>query len=599
MEKLVIKTWLNKLVRQIVEQKLPGRQVYCNYSSDSSKMHDENRWIQVQTSFPNRSIHYEYIRGRWELHIEPSRDDDGYKYERIANWIRAHTIENEQIVLVDEGTNCLARYNEIIDSDEKLEKGLMYLSGFYDKMLSECAERFKTTEISNPYTNLKKLETIDNEEEVCLKTMKLYELFNLNLTIPDYQRIYCWDNKNIRTIWNNLLEMPENLDYHLGTIIIHNTNCNCDIIDGQQRLVTLTIILRALGYNGNMPLLLQRFKSKEACDNIANAKYVINSIKGWDIERNQSLLKNIIEHLTFSVLILKSSNIDLAYTFFSNQNSRGVRLSDYDILKAHHLRFLITNESQSEHLARKWNAISQEYDFNNEQIIHMTLGVHLFRVRKWMRKHACDIADSDRPVKEEYSASPVIPGIPPFGERFYFYEKIQGGAHFFAYTDYFVEAYRQFVKTPQIIILRKFLLSESHWKYESVIETVLFTYFSKFGKQYFSEALFCVASAVAQHRYENARAIQYKINEYVQNQELVMMIDQASSPTFFLAEALLLHKNSGKDLGGMNIKVRFYYALCKVFKGLQDLTLLSNEEDLRMANFMDKHIESLKSEEYE
>lgn len=132
-----------------------------------------------------------------------------------------------------------------------------------------------------------------------------------------------------------------------------------------------------------------------------------------------------------------------------------------------------------------------------------------------------------------------------------------------------------------------------------MIETVLFTYFSKFGKQYFSEALFCVASAVAQHRYENARAIQYKINEYVQNQELVMMIDQASSPTFFLAEALLLHKNSGKDLGGMNIKVRFYYALCKVFKGLQDLTLLSNEEDLRMANFMDKHIESLKSEEYE
>ena len=596
---LVIKTWLNEFVKQIVEQKLSGRQVYCNYISDSSKMHDGNRWIQVHTLFPNSSIHYEYICGRWELHVEPPRDDDGYKYERIASWIREHTVENEKIVLVNEDPHCLARYNEIIDSYEKLENGLIYLSGFYDKMLAECAERFKPTEISNPYTNLNKLETIDEQDEVCLKTMKLYELFNLNLTIPDYQRIYCWDDKNIRTIWNNLLEMPKDLDYHLGTIIIHNTNCNCDIIDGQQRLVTLTIILRALGYNGNMPLLLQRFKSKEACDNIANAKYVINSIKGWDMERNQALLKNIIEHLTFSVLILKSSNIDLAYTFFSNQNSRGVRLSDYDILKAHHLRFLIMNENQSEHLARKWNAISQEYDFNNEQIIHMTLGVHLFRVRKWMRKHACDIADSDRPVKEEYSASPVVPGIPPFGERFYFYEKIQGGAHFFAYTDYFVEAYRQFAKTPQVIILRKFLLSESHWKYESVIETVLFTYFSKFGKQYLSEALFCVASVVAQHRYENARAIQYKINEYVQNQELIMMIDQASSPTFFLAEALLLLKNSGKDLGGMNIKVRFYYALCKVFKGLQDPTLLSNEEDLRMASFTDKYIESLKSEEYE
>lgn len=209
-----------------------------------------------------------------------------------------------------------------------------------------------------------------------------------------------------------------------------------------------------------------------------------------------------------------------------------------------------------------------------------------------------DEMNSNRPIKDEYSAAPLIPGIPPFGERFYFYEKIQGGAHFFAFTDYFVDLYKQFVKTPQVLLLRRYLLGESHWKYESVIETVLFAYFSKFGKQYLSEALFCIAGSIAQHRYE-ARAIQYKINEHVQNNELVMMIDQASSPSFFLAETLLLLKKSGRDLEGGDIKVRFYNALCLVFRGLHDPKLLTDEESLRMAKFTDTFIEKKKTTEYE
>lgn len=299
------------------------------------------------------------------------------------------------------------------------------------------------------------------------------------------------------------------------------------------------------------------------------------------------------------MLLLKSKNLDLAYTFFSNQNSRGVRLSDYDILKAHHLRFLITNDSQAEHLARRWNTLSQDTDSDNEPFIHKTLGLYLFRIRKWMRKHSCDEHDSNRPIKDEYSAAPLIPGIPPFGERFYFYEKIQGGAHFFAYTEYFVDLYKQFVKTPQVLLLRKYLLGESHWKYESVIETVLFAYFSKFGKQYLSEALFCIVGAIAQHRYKGARAIQYKINEHAQNNELVMMIDQASSPSFFLAETLPLLKKSGRDLEGGDIKVRFYNSLCRIFRGLNNPEILTDEESIRMAKFTDTYIESKKKSEYE
>ena len=598
-----IKTEETEKVKTVVGKIMSGRIVNPSYKDDSSKKADYNRWIQVQSSFPNMSnVHYELIwddwKLYWELHIEPQNVADHYKYSRIARYIQDSTKDDSSLVWYNDGPAYKVRYNCIINSDDSLEKGLMLLYDKYDKLLEDCAKRFKPIDLTLPYKNPSEFKKFDDEEEVCLKTMSLKDLFDLKLTIPDYQRIYCWNDNNIKTLWNNLKEMPEGLDYHLGAIILQCQDDGYDIIDGQQRLVTLTLILRALGYEGNMPLLLQRFKSQEACDNISNAKYVIQEIKGWDCDENNLMLNNILSHLTFSVLLLKSNNLDLAYTFFSNQNSRGVRLSDYDILKAHHLRFLITNDSQAEHLARRWNTISQDTDSDNEPFIHKTLGLYLFRIRKWMRKHSCDEMNSNRPIKDEYSAAPLIPGIPPFGERFYFYEKIQGGAHFFAFTDYFVDLYKQFVKTPQVLLLRRYLLVESHWKYESVIETVLFAYFSKFGKQYLSEALFCIAGSIAQHRYE-ARAIQYKINEHVQNNELVMMIDQASSPSFFLAETLLLLKKSGRDLEGGDIKVRFYNALCLVFRGLHDPKLLTDEESLRMAKFTDTFIEKKKTTEYE
>lgn len=599
-----IKTEETVKVKVVVGNIMPGRIVKPSYTDNSSKKADHNRWIQVQSSFPNMTnIHYELIwddwKLYWELHIEPQNVADHYNYSRIVRYIQEATKDDSSLRWYNDGQTYKVRNNSIINSDDSLEKGLMLLYEKYDKLLEECAKRFKSADLALSYKNRSELKTFEDEEEVCLRTMSLKDLFDIKLTIPDYQRIYCWNDNNIRTLWDNLKEMPEGLDYHLGAIILQRQDESCDIIDGQQRLVTLTLILRALGYEGNMPLLLQRFKSQEACENIANAKYVIQEIKGWDCDENDEMLNNILSHLTFSVLVLNSNNLDLAYTFFSNQNSKGVRLSDYDILKAHHLRYLITNDSQAEHLARKWNTMSQETDSDNEPFIHKTLGLYLYRARKWMRKHSCDEQKSNRPIKDEYSAAPLIPGIPPFGERFYFYEKIQGGAHFFAFTDYFVELYKQFIKTPQVLLLRRNLLGESHWKYESVIETVLFVYFSKFGKQYLSEALFCIAGAVAQHRYKESRALQYKINEHVQNNELVMMIDQASSPSFFLAETLPLLKRSGRDLEGGDIRVRFYNALCRVFRGLHDSEILNDEESLRTAKFTDTFIESKKNSEYE
>ena len=90
----------------------------------------------------------------------------------------------------------------------------------------------------------------------------------------------------------------------------------------------------------------------------------------------------------------------------------------------------------------------------------------------------------------------------------------------------------------------------------------------KFGEQYLTEALFCISNYIAQHRYKVSRALAYKIREYAKDSEIIMMIDQASSPTFFLAECMSNIKCTGKDIEEQGIAMRFYHALQDLFAEL-------------------------------
>ncbi len=76
---------------------------------------------------------------------------------------------------------------------------------------------------------------------------------------------------------------------------------------------------------------------------------------------------------------------------------------------------------------------------------------------------------------------------------------------------------------------------------------------------------------MAQHRYSATRAIFYKIREFAKDSEIIMMIDQASSPTFFLAEAIPYIRISGLEQEG-NIKERFYRCLRRIFCELNDFS---------------------------
>ena len=90
------------------------------------------------------------------------------------------------------------------------------------------------------------------------KKFFVQDLFKLNVQfiIPCYQRTYEWKEEMCRTLWDDvrvLIERSNNLDGHLmGAIILFDINSGTEsiptywVIDGQQRLTTIYIMLKAL-----------------------------------------------------------------------------------------------------------------------------------------------------------------------------------------------------------------------------------------------------------------------------------------------------------------------------------------------------------------
>ena len=545
-------------------------------------------YIQIKPKeFPSQ-IHFEYwadrSQGFLDLHLEPNRDNpDEMKVFRSIGIQLMH-------ILSENGIECSERWRLPIgcfrvSGIHNVEEFISTFRFFYECAYDSVLKIYNTKKGALPLQvkyqkrNIGYLPLQADGEEVSVRIMSLSEIMELNMTLPDYQREYCWEDKNIIDLWHNLKKIQDGKPFHLGTIILHDYKNKYDIIDGQQRLITLSIILLALGYKQYLPLLTASYESTDAQEHIANCKYLIQTFVAK--EKNIAELVGVLSrNISFSVLTVNEANLDLAYTFFSNQNSKGVPLSDFDLLKAHHLRF-VPNDGQAEHMAVKWNRLTMLPNIYKEKnALHRVLGVHLYRLRRWMRKNQSHEGHGHY-IQAEYQSAATMADIPPFGEKFDFYEKIQGGTHFFVYAETFIHRYQEFLKNPIIETLQNNLAWGSYEIYSDSIETVLFGYYLKFGNQYLAEALYCISQILALHRYNSNRVASdgTGVRGFTNDSELVLMIDQASSPTFFLAEALVKQDqisqkdnwiNSGMDLPEMKgVKWNMY----KLLKNISHIIL--------------------------
>lgn len=191
-----------------------------------------------------------------------------------------------------------------------------------------------------------------------VKKENVYELFKKKLLVPEYQREYVWNNDNVEKLINDIKNYyinkdNENKEYFLGSLLLYKKNNGIEeyeIIDGQQRVITLYLIL-----NNNTKI--QNKYSLEIYSSILNkSKHNILSNNNYiqKIINKDIILYKFIEKVVFTVIT--TNNIDDAFTFFDTHNTSGVRLDTVDLLKAYHLRSLRNISSESvENIVSQWD----------------------------------------------------------------------------------------------------------------------------------------------------------------------------------------------------------------------------------------------------
>ena len=84
-----------------------------------------------------------------------------------------------------------------------------------------------------------------------MASIKIKDFFNGKFfEIPKYQRGYSWEKENIRDLFDDIDEAIEsNTSHYLGTIVLSKNEKDNElfyIVDGQQRVTTISMIINAL-----------------------------------------------------------------------------------------------------------------------------------------------------------------------------------------------------------------------------------------------------------------------------------------------------------------------------------------------------------------
>lgn len=265
------------------------------------------------------------------------------------------------------------------------------------------------------FTNLNQL-----TKEKFTGTILFKDLIVSNLIIPDYQRAYVWDKERVKILLEDLDEQmnadlsqnsPEK--YLLGSLILcegqnKDNKETFEVVDGQQRLVSLALILLCLekltNKNATIDFLKDStFAHSESKKHIKeNYDFIVSwfsSKKGWkieesekhkkdDIQKYRELLKNKIEFIC-----ILAPSLDDAFIFFDSVNAKGMRLEAYDLIKAFHLRALETQNCEDliKFYAKDFESFAKKSDNDNDdrddenRPIKVLLNDILAPARIWLR----------------------------------------------------------------------------------------------------------------------------------------------------------------------------------------------------------------------
>lgn len=229
---------------------------------------------------------------------------------------------------------------------------------------------------------------------------------NVQLTIPEYQRPYKWTARNAIQLLDDIIEARnDNKEvYRVGTLILHKDkdskeNVRYNIVDGQQRTITFSLLLYALYEQEEKPENRKTipFLDQELFDNSYNRHNIPNNLNAFrrrtrknmdedehkDHIRDMKRLRDFIEKQCELIVVITDDESE-AFQFFDSQNARGKALYPHDLLKAYHLREMADiDEARTEQIVKEWEMIPQHE-------LAAFFGDYLYRVKEWINGNWAD-----------------------------------------------------------------------------------------------------------------------------------------------------------------------------------------------------------------
>jgi hypothetical protein len=217
------------------------------------------------------------------------------------------------------------------------------------------------------------------------------QLLKQKLAIPNYQRAYKWQSKHVNQLIDDIFTHRTKPCYRLGTVVLHQDkieekNDVLNIVDGQQRLLTLTLLCIILDKSEktiSSSLLEHKFEFSVSIKNLkSNAQIISERVGGLPETEKQELLNFILHQCELIQVTL--DDLSEAFQFFDSQNARGKALAPHDLLKAYHLREMMDSSEQTERL-KHVSLWEQGINPDDDSVsLHTIMGEFLFRMRRWV-----------------------------------------------------------------------------------------------------------------------------------------------------------------------------------------------------------------------
>lgn len=232
--------------------------------------------------------------------------------------------------------------------------------------------------------------------------VKLYGeegLFNerRKYNVPEYQRDYSWGEKELKSFEASVYRAIKGEKVFMGTVQFSKESADedaYDIVDGQQRMTTFILLLKALGENVtstfNGCFTIKNFdcnaqKLSKALNNLdtseenryaENMQYLKSFADSVGIPKTEALNK-VFENIYFVELITTGMGLPEVVSIFKTINTTGLDLNGTDIFKLHYYEYL---HKQDEN--RPWmSEICKIYeDINNTEFCSMNNVLDMYKL---------------------------------------------------------------------------------------------------------------------------------------------------------------------------------------------------------------------------